>query len=295
MEDLNSTMSGDSHPAGQSLADQSRANLKPEFGPNAVRNAQMHRLRMEGWTYAAIGQFFGVSAFSARKGVGRHDHPPMRILGLSVRASNVLRAALDCYGCTTAPALEVIAALSYEDVRGAVSAREIAAMLWERGFEMAGLPSKLRVEFASWKTGILYATPELQQAAERRAEMHSLRGAGWTTDAIAKKFGISAGHVNLTLTFYTPPSLWEEGLSVRARNALHAGMDVHYRAPLLLEMVAALSYDQISGLPCLGKVCAAEIVALLWQYGFEIKGVPTWLSTRISLLPVRKQLGRNPK
>jgi hypothetical protein len=169
-----STTSGNPHPERHHLVDQSLGKLTPEFGPSAARNAEMHRLRKEGWTYVAIGRFFGVSAFSARQGVGRHARPPMRIFGLSVRASNVLRGTLHCNSWSAAPTLEVIARLSCKDVPGAGSAREIAGMLWEHGLEMPGLPSKLRLELETRRSGIIYATPELKQAADRRAEMYPL-------------------------------------------------------------------------------------------------------------------------
>lgn len=69
MADSILTTSGDPQQPGHYLVEQS--NLTPAYGPNAARNAAMHRLRKEGWTYGAIGRFFGVSAFSARKGERR--------------------------------------------------------------------------------------------------------------------------------------------------------------------------------------------------------------------------------
>jgi hypothetical protein len=259
------------HSGDPRLAKHQSAILTPEFGPNAARNAEMHRLRCEGWSYGAIGRRFGVSAFSARKGVGRHARPPMRIFGMSVRASNELRIALSIRNYSTAaPTLDTIATLSYRDVRGAGSAREVATLLWRQGYKMPDLPKKLLIELETW-----------------RADMKRLREEGWTAAAIAAKFGVSAARVSVTLSFYKPPNRWEEGLSVRARNALRHGLNVPHPLPIQFDVVAALSYKQISNMHCLGRASAEEIATLVWQYGAEIKGMPRKLKARFGLLPAR--------
>jgi hypothetical protein len=282
------------HSGDPRLAKHQSAILTPEFGPNAARNAEMHRLRGEGWSYGAIGRLFGVSAFSARKGVGRHARPPMSIFGMSVRASNALREALSFRNhCTAAPTLDAITTLSYRDIRGAGSAREVAAMLLRHGHKMPDLPKNLLIELETWRADIIYATPKLQQAAYRRADMKRLREEGWTAAAIAAKFGVSAGRVSVTLSFYKPPNRWEEGLSVRARNALRHGLNVPPPLPIQFDVVAALSYKQISNMHCLGRASAEEIATLVWQYGAEIKGMPRKIKARFGLLPARP--GRIPE
>lgn len=118
--------------------------------PNYCRDAEMARLRQEGWTHRALGEKYGLTRGGVCSALWRiaslRARPPL--FGLGTHASKVLRFMVD--GDITSP--DSIAHLSYPDLIdfpnvGVGTAREISAMLWRRGIEIGGLPAKLRVAF----------------------------------------------------------------------------------------------------------------------------------------------------
>lgn len=118
---------------------------------NAERDAEILRLRAEGWTYRALGERFGLSAPGIQCVISRIENRKSRppLFGLSQRTSNRLWDRALHYGTGVPPTFADISSLSYRELvdtflLGDVSVLEIALLLRRHGLGIAGLPPRLR-------------------------------------------------------------------------------------------------------------------------------------------------------
>lgn len=118
---------------------------------NEERDAEIQRLRAEGWTQKRLGDAFGLTQTGIQALLWRMRHRINRQenFDLSVRAINGLRFGLLHRESTSLPLqISELEGLSYQDLLdlpnvGRITADEIASMLRCHGVVVEGLPRRL--------------------------------------------------------------------------------------------------------------------------------------------------------